>query len=48
MTVPLRNEGQLLIHELYDPASPQYRGFLTVQQFTEQCLLMDAGFDLSW
>jgi hypothetical protein len=38
LTLSLRNEGQLqlLIQQLYDPASPQYRHFLTVQQFTDQ------------
>ena len=38
LTLSLRDEGQLqlLIQQLYDPASPQYRHFLTVQQFTDQ------------
>lgn len=38
LTLPLRNEGQLqlLIQQLYDPTSPQYRHFLTVEQFTNQ------------
>ena len=38
ITLPLRNEDQLdeLLKNLYDPASPSYRQFLTVDQFTEQ------------
>ncbi len=38
VALPLRNEDQLgtLLQQLYDPASPNYRHFLTVQQFTEQ------------
>ena len=38
ITLPLRNQGQLqtLLQQLYDPASPNYRHFLTVPQFTEQ------------
>jgi subtilase family serine protease len=38
LALPLRNEEQLstLLQQLYDPASPNYRQFLTVQQFTEQ------------
>jgi len=37
ITLPLRNEDQLdqLLRDLYDPASPSYRQFLTVEQFTE-------------
>ena len=37
ITLPLRNEDQLdqLLKDLYDPASPSYRQFLTVDQFTE-------------
>jgi kumamolisin len=37
ITLPLRNEDQLdqLLKDLYDPASPSYRQFLTVEQFTE-------------
>jgi subtilase family serine protease len=36
--LPLRNLTELrsLLHDLYDPASPNYRRFLTVEQFTEQ------------
>jgi subtilase family serine protease len=38
LTLPLRNGRQLefLIQQLYDPTSPQYRHFLTVEQFAEQ------------
>ncbi len=38
ISLPLRNQEQLdsLLQQLYDPASPRYRHFLTVQQFTEQ------------
>jgi kumamolisin len=37
ITLPLRNEDQLdqFLNDLYDPASPSYRQFLTVEQFTE-------------
>ncbi len=36
--LPLRNQAELtgLLDRLYDPASPDYRQFLTVAQFTEQ------------
>jgi subtilase family serine protease len=38
LTLPLRNQAQLqnLLQQLYDPASPNYRHFLTVERFTEQ------------
>jgi hypothetical protein len=38
ISLPLRNQPQLhtLLQQLYDPASPNYRKFLTVQQFTDQ------------
>jgi hypothetical protein len=38
VTLPLSNQEQLhtLLQQLYDPASPNYRHFLTVPQFTEQ------------
>jgi subtilase family serine protease len=38
MTLKLRNQPQLndLLQSLYDPASPNYRKFLTVAQFTAQ------------
>ena len=38
ISLPLRNEEQLdaLLQQLYDPSSPNYRRFLSVQQFTDQ------------
>ncbi len=38
ISLPLRDEAQLdaLLQQLYDPASPNYRRFLTVQTFTDQ------------
>lgn len=38
IALPLRNQDQLdlLLQQLYDPASPNYRHFLSVEQFTEQ------------
>ena len=38
ITLPLRNQDQLnqLLQDLYDPTSPSYRQFLTVEQFTAQ------------
>lgn len=38
LSLPLRNGANLdaLLRQLYDPASPNYRRFLTVQQFTDQ------------
>src|SRR5579863_6900139 len=38
LTLPLRNQDQLdqLLIDLYNPSSPSYRHFLTVEQFTEQ------------
>jgi hypothetical protein len=38
LTLRLRNTGalQILLQDLYNPASPRYRQFLSVQQFTEQ------------
>ena len=36
--LPLRNQATLsnLLHQIYDPASPNYRHYLTPEQFTEQ------------
>lgn len=36
ITLPMRNQPQLdaLLREIYDPASPQYRRFLSVDEFT--------------
>jgi|HubBroStandDraft_6_1064221.scaffolds.fasta_scaffold03440_3 hypothetical protein len=38
LTLSLRNQDQMqsLMHDLYDPKSPSYRRFLSVEQFTEQ------------
>lgn len=38
ISLPLRNPEELdtLLQQLYDPSSPAYRRFLSVQQFTEQ------------
>lgn len=38
IVLPLRNQDQLktLLGQLYDPSSPNYRHFLTVEQFTDQ------------
>lgn len=38
LTLSLRNQAQLnaLLQQLYDPISPNYRQFLSVQEFTEQ------------
>jgi hypothetical protein len=38
ISLPLRNQEELntLLQQLYDPASPSYHRFLTVQQFTDQ------------
>jgi subtilase family serine protease len=38
VVLPLRNEADLqaFLKELYDPASPSYRKFLTVEEFTEK------------
>lgn len=38
IALPLRNEAELdqLLEQLYDPQSPSYRHFLSVQEFTER------------
>ncbi|MFZ0732166.1 MAG: S53 family serine peptidase [Candidatus Sulfotelmatobacter sp.] len=38
ISLPLRNQEQLdsLLQELYDPTSPNYRKFLTAEEFTDQ------------
>ena len=38
LTLVLRNQAQLdtLLHDLYDPSSPNYHRFLSVEQFTAQ------------
>ena len=47
ITLPLRNEDQLdqFLTDLYDPSSPSYRQFLTVEQFTEQFGPTQAEYD---
>ena len=38
IVLPLRNQAELasLLHRLYDPSSPDFRQFLSVDQFTER------------
>jgi subtilase family serine protease len=38
VALPLRHQAELdrLLHDLYDPASPQFRHFLSVAEFTER------------
>ena len=38
ITLPLRNQDELdqFLQDVYDPSSPNYRQFLTVEQFTER------------
>ncbi len=38
ITLPLRNQDELdqFLKDVYDPSSPSYRQFLTVEQFTER------------
>ncbi len=47
ITLPLRNQDQLdqLLKDLYDPSSPSYRQFLSVEQFTEQFGPTQADYD---
>ncbi|MGA3333889.1 MAG: protease pro-enzyme activation domain-containing protein [Terracidiphilus sp.] len=47
ITLPLRNQDQLdqLLKDLYDPTSPSYRQFLSVEQFTEQFGPTQQGYD---
>lgn len=47
ISLPLRNKQALktLIQQLYDPSSPQYGKYLTVQQFTEQFGPTQADYD---
>ena len=47
ISLPLRNQDQLdqLLTDLYDPNSPSYRQFLTVEQFTEQFGPTKAEYD---
>lgn len=38
LVLPLRNQSELdsLLHDLYDPSSPSYHRFLTVEEFTQR------------
>ena len=47
ITLPLRNQDQLdqLLEDFYDPSSPSYRQFLTVEQFTAQFGPTQAEYD---
>ena len=47
ITLPLRNQAELdqLIKDLYNPASPSYHQFLTVDQFTEEFGPTQAQYD---
>jgi len=47
LVLPLRNQDQLqsLLRDLYDPASPSYHRFLTVDQFTAQFGPTQADYD---
>ncbi len=47
ITLPLRNEDQLdrLLNDLYNPSSPSFRQFLTVEQFTEEFGPTQAEYD---
>jgi len=47
ITLPLRNQDDLdqLLKDLYDPSSPSYRQFLTVEQFTERFGPTQADYD---
>jgi len=47
ITLPLRNQDQLdeFLREVYDPSSPSYRQFLTVEEFTEQYGPTQAEYD---
>jgi len=38
IALPLRNQARLtnLLQQIYDPASPNYRHYLTVEQFTDE------------
>ncbi len=45
IVLPLRNRAELenFLQELYDPSSPSYRRFLTVQEFTAQVWSQPGG-----
>jgi subtilase family serine protease len=46
ITLPLRNQSELtaLLNRQHDPASPDYRKFLSVEQFTEKFAPTEADF----
>ncbi len=47
ITLPLRNQDDLnqVLKDLYDPSSPSYRQFLTVEQFTDRFGPTQADYD---
>ena len=47
LVLPLRNQAELedFLRDLYDPYSPVYRHFLTVEQFTERFGPTQADYD---
>jgi subtilase family serine protease len=47
VSLPLRNSNQLdaLLNAIYDPASPQYRRFLSVAEFTDRFGPSEADYD---
>jgi len=47
LVLPHRNQAELqsLLHDLYDPASPSYRQFLTVEEFTDRFGPSQADYD---
>jgi subtilase family serine protease len=48
LTLPLRNQAELddFLRDVYDPYSPTFRQFLTVEQFTERFGPTQADYDL--
>ena len=46
LSLPLRNEDELdeLLQELYDPQSPEYQQYLTVEEFTERFGASEADY----
>ena len=47
ITLPLRNQDELdqFLEDVYDPSSPNFRQFLTVEQFTAQFSPTQADYD---
>ena len=45
LVLPLRNQAALdnFLKELYDPSSPSYRQFLTVEEFTDEVWSQPGG-----